>query len=159
MTQPIIGFWPLTLLININYNCWILVMWMGWVTFAFTARKRPERTQFLLSFMLIWAIGGSLLAIIFSSAGPCYYEALGLSPNPYLPLMQYLGNANEIVPIWALNVQEMLWQGHLGNSVPLGISAMPGPCTTRSLCFLFLPREISAFPFGLSYLFMEFWFL
>ncbi len=30
-----------------------------------------------------------------------------------------------MLPLWALDVQAMLWQGHLGNAVPLGISAMP----------------------------------
>jgi hypothetical protein len=141
--QPVVGSWPITLLISVNYNCWIVVMWLVWVFYAFTAQMRPERTRFLISFMLIWSIGGSLLAVVFSSAGPCYYDVLGLDPNPYLPLLTYLRDVNEVVPIWALDVQQMLWQGQLGNASPLGISAMPSLHNAIALLLVLVSKNFS----------------
>ncbi|MNL23643.1 hypothetical protein D3C87_1450390 [compost metagenome] len=66
------------------------------------------------------------MAILFASVGPCYYGHLHAS-DPYAPLMAYLHDANQHVPVWALQVQEMLWQGYQskGANGELGISAMP----------------------------------
>jgi hypothetical protein len=76
--------------------------------------------------VLAWLIGGGILAIALSSAGPCYYADLGLSPNPYQPLMYYLHNTNEQFPIWALIAQRTLWEAYIGaDTLVSGISAMP----------------------------------
>ena len=77
----------ITFALNIVYNFWFMAMWMFWVWFAWQEKPGVNRTRTFLSFMLIWAIGGSLLAIAFSSAGPCFFSRLGLAPDPYAPLM------------------------------------------------------------------------
>ena len=53
-------------------------------------RASALRARFFLSYMLAWWIGGGLLAVAFSSAGPVYYDELGLTPNPYTGLFAYL---------------------------------------------------------------------
>ena len=88
--QPVLGYAPITFLINLNYNFWFFAMWMFWAWFAWQEKPGVNRTRAFFSFMLIWAVGGSLFAIVFSSAGPCYFGRLGLSPDPYAPLMTYL---------------------------------------------------------------------
>jgi hypothetical protein len=133
--QPVFGYWPVTFLINVNYNLWFAVMWTMWVYFAFSSRPDALRTRFFLTFMLAWAVGGSLLAVVFSSAGPCYLTRLGISPDPYASLMAYLHHIDTIVPVWALDVQDMLWQGHLGRSSIDGISAMPSMHNGTTLLF------------------------
>jgi hypothetical protein len=133
--QSLFGYWPVTFLINFNYNFWFVTMWIVWVYFAFTPRPDELRTRFFATFLLTWSIGGSLLAVIFSSAGPCYFTRLGLTPDPYAPLMAYLRNANSIVPIWALDVQDALWQGYVGKSIIDGISAMPSMHNGTALLF------------------------
>jgi hypothetical protein len=65
------------------------------------------------------------MAVLLSSAGPCFYGRLGLTPDPYAGLMAYLRSANEVLPIWAVPAQDMLWAGFSGESVLRGISAMP----------------------------------
>ena len=44
-------------------------------------------------FFLMWILIGGILAVVFSSAGPCYYGRLGLSPDPFADLMAYLRGA------------------------------------------------------------------
>jgi len=123
--QPVLGYAPITFLINVNYNMWFFAMWMFWAWFAWQERPGVNRTRAFVSFLLIWAIGGSLLAIVFSSAGPCYFSRLGLSPDPYAPLMDYLRQVNQVFPIWAIDTQDALWNGYAHGGLSPGISAMP----------------------------------
>jgi hypothetical protein len=143
--QPLLGYPFITFAININYNCWFLVMWMTWVYFAFADRPSVLRTRFFLSFFLMWILIGGILAIVFSSAGPCYYGRLGLSPDPFADLMHYLRGVNEVLPIWAIPVQDVLWQGHVGKFAIDGISAMPSMHNGSALLFALAGYQISRF--------------
>jgi hypothetical protein len=133
--QPVLGYWPVTYFINFSYNFWFLVMWMVWMHFAFATQTTVLRTRFFLSFLLSWAIGGSLLAIVFSSAGPCYYGLLGLGPDPYIELMSYLREVNGILPLMALGIQDSLWSFYIHEISLGGISAMPSMHNAASLIF------------------------
>jgi hypothetical protein len=144
--QPLLGYAPITFLININYNLWFLVTWMMWVHFAFAGRPSELRTRFFLSFFALWIIVGSLLAIAFSSAGPCFYGRLGFTPDPYADLMTYLRGVNETYAIWAIPVQDELWQGYVDNSVIVrGISAMPSMHNGSALLFALAGYQVSRF--------------
>lgn len=124
--QPVLGHAPVTFAINIVYNVWLAVVFGAWVYVAFRPTFDVVRLQFLISFMFVWLIGGCLLAIVFSSAGPVYYGLLGLGPDPFAPLLDYLNAADALVPIWALDMQKLLWDGYTGQVEPyLGISAFP----------------------------------
>jgi hypothetical protein len=141
--QPFFGYWPLTFLINVNYNMWFVVMWSMWVFFAFSDRTSELRTRFFLTFFLTWVIGGGVLATLFSSAGPCYFTRLGISPDPYAELMTYLRQANTIVPVWAVDIQDTLWRGYQGESTIEGISAMPSMHNGSALLFVIAAFRIS----------------
>ncbi len=143
--QPILGYSFVTFAININYNAWFMVMWSMWVYFAFADTPGPLRTQFFLSFFAMWILIGGVLAIFFSSAGPCYYGRLGLTPDPYAGLMAYLREVNQIVPVWAIPVQDLLWQGHVGKSAIDGISAMPSMHNGSALLFAVAGYQVSRF--------------
>jgi PAP2 superfamily len=114
-----------------------VVMFAVWLRFAFMPPPGVQRTRFFLTFMLLWMTGGGLLAVIFSSAGPCFYGAghLGLSPDPYAPLMAYLRDAGKSVPIWALDVQQGLWTLHVAKSAEASVSAMPSMHNGSALLF------------------------
>lgn len=127
LLQPVLG-WPLvSFAVNFVYNLWFFVMIGVWLWLAFTLHKKAARREFLLAFLLTWMIGGSVLATVFSSAGPCYYAHLIPGADPYTGLMTYLqGVDGNWFPIWALNTQDMLWQGYIDPANNLsGISAMP----------------------------------
>ena len=133
--QPVLGYRPITFLINLNYNAWFAVMWVVWVYFAFAETASETRTRFFLTFFLAWIIGGGVMAIYFSSVGPCFYGLMGLSPDPFADQMAYLREVNETFPIWAIQVQDMLWASYQGQVSIDGISAMPSMHNGTALLF------------------------
>ena len=133
--HPVLGYAPITLILVASYHLWFMVMWLLVSGLAFARMPSVLRTRFFLAFMLTWGIGGNLLAIIFSSAGPCYYALIGNSPDPFAPLIGYLNTLNETLPIWAIDTQMLLWEGCQGNGIRLGISAMPSMHTAAALLF------------------------
>lgn len=144
LLQPVLGYAPVTFVINVVYNLWFMVMWIIWMWLAFSTAFTHLRLQFFLTFMLCWSIGGSLLAVLLSSAGPCYYGLLGLSPDPFAPLMSYLNEVDKTFPVWALNVQDTLWSGYLGEqSLIVGISAMPSLHNATALLFAFVGWRVN----------------
>lgn len=128
--------WPSAMgVINFAYHLWFFIMWALMLIFAFQREASALRMRFLLSFFGIWMIGGSIAAIAFSSAGPCYFGLIGLSPDPYAGLMQALHQIHEVEPLLALNVQARLWEGYQTGNFDQGISAMPSIHNATSILF------------------------
>jgi hypothetical protein len=123
--QPVLGYPLITFLLNFVYNFWFFTLWIFVVCLAFASKTSELRTHFFIAFFLSWSVGGSLLAVLFSSAGPCYFARLGLAPDPYAGLMDYLREVAAVYPNWALNVQDTLWQSYTQGGLVAGISAMP----------------------------------
>ncbi len=126
LLQPILGHPLVTSVINACYHAWLFVLfgvtfWLSW------HENRLARMQFLLCFLLIWIILGTVLAVSLSSAGPCYYDRVTGQAGPYQPLMAYLDQANKEYPIWSIDVREMLWRAYESGRVERvrGITAMP----------------------------------
>lgn len=123
--HPILGYPIVTFLLNLNYSLWFTLMW-GMFFFHQTMRAGTVgRTRFLVSFVLIWTVGGTLLATLFSSAGPCYFGLVTAAPDPYQPLMAYLRDVDAVFPLMALDIQDMLWKMQAAGTDGFGISAMP----------------------------------
>lgn len=123
----------LVFVLNFNYGLWFFFMWFTFTAFAFSRNFTVLRTQFFLTFFIVWGIGGSLFAVLMSSAGPAFFTDLGLSPDPYSALMQRLAEINKSVPIWALDMQKLIWDGYANDGRNLGISAMPSMHNATSL--------------------------
>lgn len=124
LIQPFLGYPEITRAISYCYhNVWggvlfTMVLWMAW------SPRRRLRKQFFLTFLFVWITLGTVLATIFSSAGPCYLGKISDLENPYAPLMGYL---NSIPDLPSIHVQKMLWEIH-AQKMPMfytGISAMP----------------------------------
>lgn len=137
LCQPIFGMPFLTTVINFSYNLWLFVMLAVLYWQAFSLRDSRLRMQFILSFTLSWVLLGTVAAILFSSAGPCYYGRVVEGDNIFQPLMEYLILAHKSSPVWALDTQEMLWKAYKNSKISLGggISAMPSMHV--SMAFLF----------------------
>ena len=121
--QPVIGHPIVTRFFDYAYSAWGLfliytILWMA------LSRRKILRLQFFSTLILIWALLGTLLATLFSSAGPCYFGKVTAGKNVYAPLMAYL---HSIPDLLAVKGQQSLWEAHLQASIlPLkGISAMP----------------------------------
>lgn len=127
LLQTLLGHPLITGAVNFLYNLWFFVMYAILTLQAFALKDLRLRMQFLLSFVVTWILLGTLGAIWFSSMGPCYYPSFTQESGPYAPLMAYLREAGEHIPVWALNVQQMLWDDYQSSKTGIGsgISAMP----------------------------------
>jgi hypothetical protein len=140
--QPLLGWPVVTFLINLNYNMWFFFMWGMFFVFAAQASGATGRTRFLLTFFLTWAIAGNLLALTLSSAGPCYYALTVGGADPYAGLMAYLRQADTVFPIWALDVQDILWAHYQSGDADLGISAMPSLHNAMAFLMVLASRDL-----------------
>jgi membrane-associated phospholipid phosphatase len=114
---------------------WFFVMISTIVIVAAAREDTPLRQQYLMSYMAIWLIAGFFIATTFSSAGPCFFEDLGLGYR-YKPLMDALERSSEVWPIWALKTQDMLWEGYKHQRAgSLGISAFPSLHVANAVLF------------------------
>ena len=137
LLQPLVGYPVVTAIINVCYHLWFFVMlaMLYWLIGSLT--NRQLRMQFLLSFALTWILLGTMGATWLSSVGPCYYGYLILGDNPFAPLMEYLRSANEHFPIWALDVQKLIWHSYQNRAseTAWGVSAMPSLHVATSTLF------------------------
>jgi hypothetical protein len=138
--QPVLGYPYITFGINLAYNIWFLVLYgvMFWQTFSI-ARPRL-RMQYALTLVIVWILLGNVLAILFASGGPVYYGRLTGLADPFAPLMDYLHATDAVLPLWAVETQEYLWQTYIGNEFALGcgISAMPSIHLATAFSFVLL---------------------
>jgi hypothetical protein len=125
--HPVLGHALVTGALSVSYQLWFFVMYGVLILQAFDTRRPRLRRRFLLSFVISWILLGTFGAVAFASMGPCYDPSLGQNAGPYAPLMAYLRETSKVVPVWALDVQQMLWDSYVQNRVGLGsgISAMP----------------------------------
>jgi hypothetical protein len=127
LLQHVLGTPLLTAIVNFNYHLWFFLMLAMVYWLAFSMERRVLRMQFMLSFVLSWILLGNVMAMLFSSVGPCYYGFVVPGSDPFAGLMHYLRSANQELPVWALQVQDMLWRDHAAASASnaLSIAAMP----------------------------------
>jgi hypothetical protein len=87
-----------------------------------------------------WILLGTGAAILFSSAGPCFFAHVTGLPDPYASLMAYLHRANESFPISTLGAQGLLWDAYSLHrfSAFAGISAMPSMHVASATLFALL---------------------
>jgi hypothetical protein len=126
LLQPLIGFPMATTAINFLYNLWFLAMYFVLAIATFAISNQSLRTRYLVTFLLSWAIIGSLFATLLSSVGPCYYQVF-YGADPFSGLIAYLDEANRTYPVWARETQAMLFnQDRLQEAgFGAGISALP----------------------------------
>ena len=144
LLQPVLGHPWATTAINFFYHLWLFVVYGVLFWQAFSTRNPRLRMQFLLSFVLSWSLLGSLLAVLLSSGGPVYFGRLTGLADPFQPLMDYLVAANQVAPVWALEVQDMLWRKYAeGESgFGAGISAMPSMHVSATVLFALLAWRV-----------------
>ena len=152
LLEPILGHPLITQWINYAYNIWFIVMFSFWVGAAWSSRSYTTYDndigwdrQFLVSFILCWIVGGLLLATIFSSLGPAFYDLVDSVNNPYAMQMAGLSAIHETHPLWAISSQEMLREAYL-NPAPgqlSGISAMPSIHNATSTLFMLAAYRIN----------------
>jgi hypothetical protein len=145
LLQPVLGHPWVTCAVNFFYHLWLFVVYGVLFWQAFSTRDPRLRMQFLLSFVLTWSLVGGLLAVVLSSGGPVYYGRLTGLADPFAPLMHYLTAANQVAPVWALDVQDMLWRKYTegASGFGAGISAMPSMHVATTVLFALLAGRVN----------------
>lgn len=123
--QPVVGYPAVTFVLALNYCLWFSVMWGLFFYHQSLPGGTAGRTRFLVAFVLIWSVGGTLMATLFSSVGPCFYGHVVAGPDPYAPLTAYLGTVDARLPLVTLDLQRTLWSLHGARHDGFGIAAMP----------------------------------
>lgn len=125
--QHAAGYPWFTRWIDVCYISWAVVIQFGILGFVIGSCQSRRRMHVLLANVVSWTLLGNVVATLFSSAGPCYYNRVASGSDPYTPLMHYLSEVDEAYAMYAIGVQEWLWEGFAGKQTSLGygISAMP----------------------------------
>ncbi len=139
---PLTGSHGVTKALNIVYHGWFFAIYFC-VFVACFSRAATSRV-FLVAFVLTFALAGNLAATVFSSAGPVYFEKLGLGDD-FVPLMAHLQNLNEIGRLPALDVQDTLWQAYEANAGHAAISAAPSMHVATSILMALFAFSCSRF--------------
>jgi hypothetical protein len=122
------------------YNLWLFFIYFVLLGACFMRPDSMLRMQFLLAFLFTWAVGGNLLATVFSSAGPVYYSELGLG-HTYNDLMEILRDHAATGALTVVDTQALLWSLQTRPDPLNGISAFPSMHVASSvLMALFLSR-------------------
>ena len=124
------------------YNIWLFLMYMVLLIACFLRPDSFSRMQFLVAFLLTWAIGGNLLAMIFSSAGPVYYAKLGLG-DAYAALMERLHEHAATGALTVVDTQALLWHFHTMAQNVNAISAFPSMHVASSVLMAIFAFRLS----------------
>ncbi len=144
LLQPLLGHPYVTTLVNAVYHSWFFLTY-GVISWQMASTDRPRlRMQYVLTFVLVWAIVGNVAATLLSSAGPVYFGQVTDAADPYAALFAYLRDASGVSPVPALGVQDMLWRTYAAQGVAVGggISAMPSLHVAIAFSFVLLARAV-----------------
>jgi hypothetical protein len=114
--------------LELSYRLWLVFLFLSVLAFA-VAAPRYIRARFFLAFAASWLLLGVGAAMLFSSAGPCFADGMGVySAGEYAALMARLRELQAGGYLVAtLETQQQLWQSYSTSAYGfgMGISAMP----------------------------------
>ena len=127
IVAPIYKIQGIVILTDLLYAVvWPIILAGCWY-YSFTSKAMDihRRYQFSLAIILAFIIGGNILAIVFSSVGPIYFETYYGSDH-FAQIGQELGNIGKEVPLHATKLQARLLEFANDPDNPInGISAVP----------------------------------
>lgn len=133
-----------SLLISLVYHQWFLPMAAGVFLCALLPLSAALRTQYLLSYALVWIVIGSVLAFLLPSAGPPFWSQFHGGPDPFAPLMEQLAAQDGLLAasghadgLSAYRFQRVLAESFGGPELAIGrgISAMPSVHNALAVLF------------------------
>ena len=142
LLQPFLGHPIITWGLDRCYIAWFFLLLVFPLGLALSVRRRL-RLQYVLSFLLVWILLGTIGATLFSSAGPCSYAFVEHRENPYTPLFAYLDSVHQQYFLWSRYEQIRMWQAYVHSAPFGGITAMPSLHVTGATLFALAAREIN----------------
>ncbi|MCA8901043.1 MAG: phosphatase PAP2 family protein [Hyphomonas sp.] len=126
--------------VDFLYDLWAVLLVGSWMScFVLTGLGLQRRIRYCLALLATWFVGGNLMALGLSSAGPCYYDYFGAQPGRFDGLFAHL---NALPGLRAPDMQAMLWNTFVQDGIGIGgISAAPSMhCATAFLFVLMFGR-------------------
>ena len=119
------GHWPLAPLLSLYLYVWTVPATALPVIIALTDSDPGRSLRFLRLYLVVWIGLGTFGALVGSSVGPAYYDAL-LGGDRFAGLTAALA-AGPVGQSFLGEVQAALWQNYLSGdmAIGLGISAFP----------------------------------
>ena len=138
--QPVLGYPLVTKFVHAYYLVWLVFVYVVLFWQTFTLSNPFLRMRFLISFVLSWALIGSIGGTVFASAGPVYFERVVGDHGGFGPLMDYLKIVFAGGDEGLILVQERLWETYetAEGRRFAGISAMPSMHVTMVAIIAFL---------------------
>jgi hypothetical protein len=136
--HPLLAYPGITHALDIAYSSWVPAVFIVWGWMSISPRVPEDlRRQYWLSTLLAWTWIGVAMAIMFSSAGPCFLDSVAPElAGQYAGLNAYLASVHGEVPLSSSLAKEFLWSAHTGLvSEPGGISAMPSMHNAQAVLF------------------------
>lgn len=141
---PIFGNPYVTAIMAVFYHLWILLLYLGCVMVLFDPRvDRELRRQFFMSYVLIWALLGSIMATALASVGPVFAAPL-IGIDTFEPQMALLRQNSETAYLMTLPVQEGLLNAfqERARGLGAGITAMPSLHVAIAFLFVLTTRQL-----------------
>lgn len=138
LLHPFLALPPVTIFLDAMYSLWVLLVFLFWSGLLISDRvPRAVRHRYWLATILAWLVVGFVLALAFSSAGPCFFTDIVTDrPSPYAELNAYLADVAHSYPLTSSLTKDYLWSIYSGAlDEPGGISAMPSMHNTQAVLF------------------------
>ncbi len=140
-----------TMVIDFMYQLWFFALLIYSLWMILNYKLGVTRAKFLVCYVLTWTILGSVLAVIFTAVGPCFYEPVLGSSGVYEPLMSRLHEISEINKgqggpgLHAMKNQAKLFGYFTDNTIGIGsgITAMPSLHVSFAMLLFLSARELN----------------
>lgn len=148
VTHALLGNPTVTLIIDQAYHAWFVPMSIGVIFCSWMAPSTCRlRTQYLLSYIGVWVLIGSVAAFLCGSAGPCFYSTF-VGPEPRFEALARQLAAVETATgssLTSLHIQEILIRTHGTPELAVGggISAMPSVHNALAVLFALAAFRVS----------------
>ena len=129
--------------LDLAYHAWFLPMTLGVVLCSFARPGSPLAWRYLMSYVLLWIILGTVVAYLVPASGPCFYQYFQPDAGRFTQLTSLLGQQDQFIRahglhgLRAVEYQHLLLHDFRSSSLALGagISAMPSLHNAMAVLF------------------------
>ena len=138
VTHALFGSLAATSFLDHVYHAWFSLMPLGVLLCAWQSKSTWRlRTQFLLSYIGVWILLGSILAWFLPAAGPVFVPAL-VGPSPtYSDLHAALMQTDAHNSLESIALQQMLLGSHTQTKMAMGVGISAMPSVHNALAILY----------------------
>ena len=144
--HPVLGNTWTTFFLDVVYSSWVPAVFLFWAGTLASPRVPAElRSQYWLATGVSWILIGVVMAAMFSSAGPCYFDTfVPGTPSPYAELERYIAGVEARHHLSSTTAKMFLMDVYTGRvDLPGGISAMPSMHNAQAVLFVVAAYRLS----------------